>query len=141
MNQIKYIIINELNLIIEYYSGSISMEDMIQLKKETTEQRTYSPNFDVIMDFRDSTLNIEVAGLSKYVDFANTFDKIVGKRRTGFITSKPNEVVLTTMFGFIKGDLPIDSQTFSTLEALWIWLDKPINQYEIVKQKLEQLRN
>lgn len=140
MNHIKHTIINELNLIIEHYEGSIKMEDIILLKKKTSVQTGYSPNYDVIMDFRHATFDFAVEEVSDYVDFANSYEMIIGKRKTGFITSKPKQVALTTIFGCIKGDLPIDSQTFSTLNALLAWLNRPQLAFDIIEKKLKELR-
>lgn len=139
MNHINYTIIGELKLVIEHYAGSIKMKDIICLKKQICKQNIYSPEFDVIMDFRFATLNFEVADLNNYVKFANNHKQIIGNRKTGFITSRPKQVALTTIFGYIKGDLPIDSQTFSTLNALLAWLNRPQLAFNIIEIKLKEL--
>lgn len=140
MNHINYTIISELKLIIEHYTGSITMEDIIRLKKDISKQNKYSPKHDVIMDLRYATLNFEVADLNNYVNFANSYEQIIGKRKTGFITSKPKQVALTTIFSYVKGSLPIDSRTFSTLNALIVWLNHPMHAYNIIEGKLQELQ-
>jgi len=112
MAYIKYKILSNLKLIIENYTGCVSMDDMIAVKKEVGLDIDYSPNFNVIMDFRDAHLAFKTLEVANYINFANKSNVIYGERRTAFLTSKPNQVVLTTIFGLTKGKLPIESNTF-----------------------------
>lgn len=140
MVHIKYKILSDLKLIIENYTGCVSMDDVIAIKKETGLDRIYSPNFNVIMDFRDANLVFEPFEVSKYIDFANNSNIIYGERRTAFLTSKPNQVALTTIFGLTKGKLPIESNTFSTLDALISWFNLMPEDHKIVLEELEILK-
>lgn len=139
MKRINYTISVELGLIVEHYWGSITMDDIIALKKAISKQTHYSPKYDVIMDFRSAQLNFTVHEVGDYVRFANKFSNIVAKRKTGFITSRPKQVALTTIFGYIKGNLPIQSQTFSTLNALLVWFNKPLHSYCTIENILNDL--
>jgi len=140
LNSIKYKIIPSCNIIIEQYSGPISMEEIISTKQKISHDSSYSPNLNVIMDFEKADLIFESTKLKDYVHFANTFKKIYGKRKTAFLTSKPNEVVLTTLFGMQKGDLPVDTNTFSTLGAIAAWFGLSPEVHKIIDQELEHLK-
>lgn len=116
------------------------MEEIISLHKEISTQKNYLPTYNLLIDFRKADLIFDTAKVSRYVDFVNNFPQIHGKRKTAFLTSRPNEVVLTTVFGLIKGNLPIDSNTFSTLNAALAWLGLTQANYNLVYTKLEQLK-
>lgn len=116
------------------------MEDIICLKKQIITQPNYSPKYDVIMDFRIATLDFEIVDLDLYTDFANNCQAIIGERKTGFLTSKPKQVALSTIFATKKGNLPIDSQTFSTLNGLINWLNQPLHTYDVIEEKLQELK-
>ncbi len=140
-NNVNYKIIPSCNIIIEQYNGPILMQDIIDIKKEISIQSNYSPNFNVIMDFEHSDLVFDSSKLTDYILFANSYNKIYGKRKTAFLTSTPNEVVLTTIFGLIKGDLPIDSNTFSTFGAIASWFGLSPSEYEQIESELKKLKN
>lgn len=140
-NSVNYKIIPSCNIIIEQYNGPILMQDIIDIKKEISSHSNYSPNFNVIMDFEYSDLVFNSSKLIDYIEFANGFNKIYGKRKTAFLTNTPNEVVLTTIFGLVKGDLPIDSNTFSTFGAIASWFGLSPLEYEQIETELKRLKN
>jgi hypothetical protein len=141
MSTINFHIYSDFKTILEHFSGDIKIKDIIRVKQSISTNSSYSPKFNVIMDFREAHLVFDTSKVSEYVRFANNYPKIYGERKTAFITSRPNEVVITTIFGLTKGDLPIDPRTFSTLQAALLWMGLPAESFPIIENKLEQFKN
>jgi len=136
----EYHIIPECRLIIEYYSGNILMEDIINLKKRLSLEKTYDPNINILHDFRDSNLLIEKYEIFEYIEFVKKHLKTLGKRQSAFLTDKPNEVVLTILFGEYNTDLPINSKIFSTIEHAIKWLGLQTLSIETINSVIEKLK-
>ncbi len=56
--------------------------------------------------------------------FVKNYPNIQGTRRSAYLTSKPNEVVITTLFSKLICDTFIKTNIFSTIIATVNWLNK-----------------
>jgi len=140
MQNAKHKIITELGVIVEHYFGAVNMEDIIALKREISLDNNYSPNLNLIMDFQKAKILFDKSALPLYFEFAENFKIIHGKRNTAFLTNTPVGVVLSTIFDLMKGNLPVTSDTFSTLEAVTSWLGYTTGEFNIIRDELEDLR-
>ena len=109
-------------LIVQYYSGDITMDDIIYLQKGISDDLNYNSSFDVVIDFRDANLLLKVEDMDKSIDFFKNNPKIHGKRNAAYITNNPNEVVITTIFAELITYIPIQAKVFSTIQASVDWL-------------------
>ena len=50
-----YKIIAEKSLIVQYYAGDIGIDDIIYLQKVISNELSYSPAFDIVVDFSHAT--------------------------------------------------------------------------------------
>ena len=141
MNNANHKIITELGVVVEHYFGAVNMEDIIALKREISFENNYSPSLNLIMDFQHAKILFDTSALSEYVAFAKNYKKTYGKRNTAFLTNSPTGVVLSTIFELMKGDLPVNSDTFSTLEAVTTWFRYTTEEFNIIKTELESLRH
>ncbi|MCF8379918.1 MAG: hypothetical protein K9H49_10100 [Bacteroidales bacterium] len=82
----------------------------------------YSSKYDVINDFRDCNLQIEIDEIQEYIDFLKNDLQILERKKIVFLTSKPNEVVLTHLFSDYVSNLWINGQIFTTSKAALTWL-------------------
>ena len=124
----SYKILTEERLIVEYHSGEINVDDFILSREIVSSDSAYSPDYDLIFDFRDVDMIVSPQDIVKFVDFFRNFSPILGTRKSAYLTSRPNEVVITTLFSRGIGNLPIVSKTFSTLGGVVDWMDnKEIN--------------
>lgn len=126
---IKYKILPELNLIIEYYCGKINLDDIINHKKNEIEDIEYRSNYNFIADLRDSELDIAQPDIFDYVSFVEMNNKITGQRKSAILTDTPNQVALTSLFKLKSEKLPVNNKIFSTLEASMEWLNLSKNYY------------
>ena len=111
-----YKILPDKQLIIEYYSGEITVKDLIFLKNVIRKEPNYNWGWNTILDFRDCVLLIKNADLKDLVDFfKNNFER--SKTRTLVVLSaSPTEVALSVLYSFLVKDsgLGFDTYTFST---------------------------
>ncbi len=135
-----YIIITRERLIIEYHSGDININDFIESRKIISSDRDYNPDFDTVFDFRDANMIANEKDIKSFMSFFKGFNPIWGKRKSAYLTSKPNHVVITTVFSLEIKDFSISPMTFSTIEALVEWLNKEKINKEILTEIIEELK-
>ncbi|MFC2089235.1 hypothetical protein ACFLT1_00555 [Bacteroidota bacterium] len=119
-----YKIIAEKSLIVQFYSGDVFMEDLIYLQKIISNELNYKPTFDIVADFSEANLILTEKDLNDYSEFIKNHPKIQGKRKAAYLTSKPQEVVMTTLFSELIKDTSIQPNIFSTTIAIVNWLNK-----------------
>ncbi|MCU4164653.1 hypothetical protein [Carboxylicivirga caseinilyticus] len=117
-----YILFPECKLVVELYQGSIYVDDILQLKLRSAQDKNYQPDFSVIMDFRPATIVGGSIEVNEYVTKLKQLPTILGERYVSVLTSKPNEVVVATLFELFNRELPIVSKIFSTQDAAINWL-------------------
>lgn len=137
---IKYKILASEKLVLEYYSGYISKEDIYRVKKKISALKDYRPTFHLIADFTSATLAVDVKEVPQYFTFIRNNPKLMGKRKTAFITSKPNEVVLSHIFDLSKKDTPIESNIFSSFSAAASLLNLSSTAFNQVNEIIEDFR-
>lgn len=115
----------EFNLIFEYYSGEIGIDDFIYIQLSLSEKPIYRPTLNKILDLRDATIRVDEADMKRYVEFVKGFPKVFGRRLTAYLTITPNQVVATTILKSIvrQSDVPIEIGVFSTTRAILNWLN------------------
>jgi len=119
-----YKIIAEKSLIVQYYAGDIGIDDIIYLQKVISNELSYSPAFDIVVDFSHANLLLTEKDLIDYIAFVKSYPKIQGKRKAAYLTSKPNQVVYSTLFSERISDTLIQPNIFSTTIAIVDWLKK-----------------
>ncbi|MBS2097569.1 hypothetical protein [Carboxylicivirga linearis] len=118
----SHILFPDCKLIIELYRGNIEVSDILNLKKESSKDSNYHSDFSVIMDFRNANIIGGSQEIYEYSQRIQEMPKILGKRFVAVLTSKPNEVVVATLFDLFNRNLPITSKVFSTQQASIKWL-------------------
>lgn len=118
----SHILFPDCKLIIELYRGNIEVNDILNLKKESSKDSSYHSDFSVIMDFRNANIIGGSQEIYEYSQRIQKMPKILGKRFVAVLTSKPNEVVVATLFDLFNRNLPITSKVFSTQQASIKWL-------------------
>lgn len=127
----SYKIFKEKGFIIEYHEGIGNLDNVISFKLKESEDRNYSPNFDLLMDIRHTTIKGVKSDVKKYIEFANRHKGISGKRKLAVITSKPRHVVFFTFLNMFPSRLPQTMKLFSSIEAAMFWLGGPLELDEV----------
>ncbi len=139
---VSYKILPELRLIIEYYSGIMEVDDIIELKRMEIKDEKYNPNFNFIVsitDIRIDRINQEAA--SKLVEFMKEDVKIVGKRRSAILTATPEQVAASIIHREESKELPIYFKTVSTVQAAIDWILLPKEYESTVVKNIELLKD
>ena len=124
----SYKILKKEKLIVEYHFGDINIADFINSRIMISSDSEYNPDFDLIFDFREVNMIVSQQDINKFVVFFKNYIPILGKRKSAYLTSKPNEVVITTLFSMNIKELSVLPNTFSTLEGVTAWIgNKEIN--------------
>ncbi len=119
---VNYRICEEYKLIIEIYSGQITFSDIIKNKQNTIQNLDYKPNYNLLLDFRKAHIENPFDEIGILVEFLKSNPSLQAEKRVAYLTTKPNEVVLTTLFKLQLKDIPIKAETFYTTPAAINWL-------------------
>ena len=119
----SYKILNRERLIVEYHAGDINVDDFIDSRRIISADSDYDPDFDLIFDYRDVNMLVKVEDVRRFMEFFKTFPQISGKRKSAYVTSRPNEVVITTLFSREITGTMIQSRTFSTIKGAVDWIN------------------
>jgi hypothetical protein len=140
-----YKIYKDRKLIVEYYSGDINIEDIVILKTALSLEQDFNSGYSIVLDFRECDLLITKEDVLGFISFLKENSIIVGKRKSAYLTTNPNEVVVATIFSTLIKNLPISPKIFTTTEAAvnWLGLDKINNQdlLEIIAELKSQSDN
>lgn len=138
---LKYRILVSQKTIIAYFQGNIDAEDLINFKLSMSKDKNYNPTFSIISDLRMCHFNFKEEGVLKYISFVKENDKISIDRKIVFLTEKPNEVVIGTLFEILKGKLLLKSSIYTTVLSSVKWVFGSLDNLELIKDTLEQIKN
>lgn len=115
-----YKILYDRPLIVEYYNGPISTEDLIHLKNVIKEEPDYNFYSNTILDLRDCDIKIEIEELETLIHFFRANFEKKENRTVAYLISKPNEVVLATLFSILveSSELNFNPNVFSTIKPI-----------------------
>jgi len=139
-----YKILPDKKLIIEYYSGTIDVPDLMDFKNIISEDPDHNFYFNTLIDFRDAKLVVGKKELDNILTFFRKKFKPEGIRNVAYLTSTPNEVVLTKLFSLVAKtytDLNFNLQTFSTVSAASAWFRSVTVAPETLENALWELKN
>jgi len=119
-----YKIYSEFKLIVNYYFGEVGVIDLKKRMLTISLDPFFLEEYDIVNDFRDCNLNVHVNDLISYIDYLQNDIKVITKRKSILLTSKPNQVVLTTIFSNKLLYTQMTPLVCSTIEAAIPFLDK-----------------
>lgn len=138
-----YKVIPEKPLIIEYYSGDITAHDLLAQKNKIKHESGYDFQSNTIIDFRECELKIEEDELPIIFDFFKTNFQNSKPRKIGYLTSKPNQVVLAILFLKMASESGIKylPNIFSTSKAAVNFFGSNIIKEEEFDTIIHELKN
>ncbi len=122
-------------ILFQKYKGDITILDILELMRRFTSELDFSVRLDNVVDFRNCNLNIEPKEIPHFVKSLENENIIIGKRTDIYITNKPNEVVLTTLFLNEFENNPIKKHIITEIDSAVIILSRP----NLDKEKLEKI--
>jgi hypothetical protein len=139
-NCLKYQVIPELQIILEYLAGHIDLNELINFEIAQSEDESYNSAYSNITDLRNAEFIVTENAIKKYVDFVKKTEKMISYRKVAFIVGTPSQTALTILYAQLVNHLPINNKVFSTLEAAMNWIGLKINDQQLVQKTLESLK-
>jgi len=137
----SYAIIKDKELIIEFYSGDVSLEALKAYRLKQTSDVDFSPTYDILTDIRSAVYGVgTIDQVQEYVEYVISKGTIMGARKSATIVSTPNQHVYLNLFSKYNEKLPQEFNFFFQEEEAIAYLDKDISVNEVVSM-LENLRN
>ncbi len=136
----SYTILKKEKIIVEYHSGDINIDEFINSRKIISSDINYNPDYDLVFDYRDANMLVKEPDIDMFLIFFKNFPQIIGKRKSAYLTSKPNEVVITTLFSLGIKDTYIHPQTFSSPEGVIDWVNNKDLNINSLRKILEKLK-
>jgi len=131
-----YKILPDKQLIIEYYSGELTIKDLMFFKTIIRKEPNYNFDWKTIADFRDCNLLIKNAELEKLVEFLkNNFEKSYS-RKVAILSAKPIEVALSILYSLLVKETGLDYDTFvfsTTQGVVQTFDEKLISEKELIE--------
>ncbi|MBQ0767989.1 MAG: hypothetical protein KBT58_01770 [Bizionia sp.] len=94
----SYKILTNKKLVIEYYRGKTTVDDLIAFKKKLLQDTNYNVSWDTIADFRACSLLVKSKDVIKLVEFMKQEYKDGYGRWVNLLASKPNEFAVWTLY-------------------------------------------
>ncbi len=119
----NYIILPELRLIITYYSGTITLKDLIQLNKNFLKDDFYDASYDMLVDFRDSMaigFRLEIADYYKFLKSNVSIPKHI---KNGILYSTSNQKFLISIFQTFSKIIQINTEGFDSISDYFDWME------------------
>jgi len=135
-----FLILPELQLILECCKGQTTVEDAITMKKLEMAYESYDPDYNIIVDFRPFESAINQNNINRVGDFVQFLKTLDIKTRISFLTTKPHQVIVAEMMKKLTNNCMLaDIEVFSTIEAAANFTGVPAEKIGFVDKKLTEL--
>lgn len=128
----NYIILNDLNLLIECHSGNLDLKSYIDFVKRTTIDPLFSKNMNYFIDLRNVVVTASLDDIRIYNNFTEENFQCDRKRRVALLTNSPNQMVFATLFKNSNTQKLKEIEIFSTKESAFHWINSSLNKEEIL---------
>jgi hypothetical protein len=136
----KYRILKEKNLIIKYYSGELTLQNLFDCVALTGNDPDYLPTMFVLNDMRDGFIVNKDNDIFDFIDKIKGTHTVYGKRKIVFLTKTPNQVVFSEMLDSFKKETFIEILTTSTIDSALKYLNISEEDYDLVKHVFNDFR-
>jgi len=136
-----YRIISDLQLVIEYFGGNLTIEDVINTKKQELKEN-YDPSFNFIVDFRNARNAFTQEELKEYIYFVSRNKEFVGDRKSAIISNNPLSLVTTSIYAMYgRNSLPMQIKIVENLNEAMKWCEVDNSNYEFIEDVLKNYKN
>lgn len=120
----QHFISKEDGLVINYFSGDISVSDVKERMSQISADPDFSLNYDILNDFRDSHPDIDHKVVGDYIKYLKDELQMLTKRKCILLTSKPEQVALSIIFSKLTEVSPLIPFVCSSVKASADFLEK-----------------
>ena len=140
-NYTAYTIIPDLKLIITYFEGTVTFNDVIKLNMQFISDKLYDSTFNILMDFRNSTALAYRMDLKEYFEFFKKNISLSKRIRNGIMYRTANQKFIISMYIPIAKLMKIDAKEFETLEKYFTWMEFTAEEQDLIRGKLNSIKN
>jgi hypothetical protein len=136
----NYMILPQFRLILECCKGQASVKDAINMKRTELSDKLYDPNYNIIVDFQEFVTFLDPTINKSTTNFYNFLKELNIKGKIAFLTAEPHQVVISMILKELNANMgAIRIEVFSTVEAAIKFLGFPIEDYDLIKNKIIEL--
>lgn len=136
----SYKILPEFKLIICNYQGDISVKDVMQLTQTFVGDELFDPDFNVLIDFRNSLAIGFGLDIADYVKFFKKTVILNGKVLVGILYATPNQEFLLKIYKGFSKILNLEIEYFKQVEPCLEWMRFSGNEADLVIQALNSIK-
>lgn len=137
---LSYTILPELKLVICNYQGEISIKEVTQLTLTFIADPSFNPDFNVLLDFRNSAAIGFRVDITDYVDFLRKTISFKRKVKLGIVYSTPNQEFLLKFYKTFGKLLNLDIENFRQLEQYFDWMQFSENERQQITVSLQSIK-
>ena len=119
---LSYTILPELKLVVCNYQGEISIKEVTQLTPNFIADPIFNPEYNVLLDFRNSAAIGFRVDIIDYVNFLRKTISFKKKVKLGVVYSTPNQEFLLKFYKTFGKLLNLDIENFRQLEQYHDWM-------------------
>lgn len=136
-----YRIIPELRLVIEYFGGELTIEDVVNTKMKELEDN-YDPNYNFIVDFRNAKNIFSEQELKGYIDFVSRNKEFIGDRKSAIISNSSLSLVTTSIYAMYgRKSLPMQIRIVQDLAEAMEWCEVDKDNFELLNNILTEYKS
>jgi hypothetical protein len=137
----NYLILPELNLILECCKGETTVEAAVNMKKAEMADPLYNPDYDIIVDFQEFETLLGATTSESISSFFNFLKEIELNGKVAFLTKKPSQVVISEILKRLTSkSLTANIETFSTLEGAIRFIGHSLDKLDLINSKISELK-
>lgn len=136
----NYQILKDIPLSVDCYQGDVGVDDIIKLLDEKTEDLNYNANMSVLIDMRDSHIQLEGSDIQKYINYIKKNKKLHGERNIAYLISTTKQYRTGNAIRKYDVGIPLDIQLFDDIDHAIDWLRIPFRYKMQVEEHLVDIR-
>ena len=136
----KYLVLPEHKIILCYFEGQIQIQDIISINSQLISDPLYTPDCDVLMDFRNCEALVFRIEILEFVNFFKKNIKVKGKVKSGIIINSMNAEFLFNTYKSFINLFNVEAQRFHDLDSCLLWFRPKENDFTEIKEALVSIK-
>lgn len=134
-----YKIFPRLNLIVEYYQGSLTVQNLIKFKKELYQDKDFDSTFNYIDDCRDVNFVLMKDDIAEYINFEKKSLPAYEQFQSVFLTNTPLQAMVITLYLLRNSKNTLKNNIVYTIEYAFDKLKLPMESKQMIESTLLEL--
>lgn len=136
----RYIILEEINLIIQVYQGDVTLSGLKNMKRNLFQDKYYNSEYKVLTDARLSNNSLTIKEVEEYGTWTGEQLKSGSFNLNAILTSTPQQVVQSSIFSLNENLKKYNYKVFSTLEGSLNYLHIDFSNIETIKIEINKMK-